>query len=53
MTATTGTAGAGYRVAPVVCLYEGAHVEYGERPRCAHCGRDRAAHVIPKPRSER
>ena len=49
MTASAGTAGRDYRVAPVACFYEGEPVEYGERPRCAHCGREKAAHV-PKPR---
>jgi hypothetical protein len=45
MTATAGTAGRGYRVAPVACMYEGENVEYGERPRC-RCGAgvSRAAH---------
>jgi phage terminase large subunit-like protein len=50
--ATAGTAGRNYRADPVACLYEAAHVEYGERPRCAHCGQDKAAH-LPTPRSER
>jgi hypothetical protein len=52
VTATAGTAGRDYRVAPVACFYEGEPVEYGERPRCRWCGRDKAAH-LPKPRSER
>ena len=49
MSTTAGTAGRNYRVAPAACHYEGEPVEYGERPRCRHCGQDRAAH-LPKPR---
>jgi hypothetical protein len=49
VTATAGTAGFGYRLAPVACAWEAEPVEYGERPRCAHCGREKATH-LPKPR---